>query len=132
MRSVDRDAATSSTGNISGLSLCKLTPFEPSVPFYCSRLGYHRFEDTAMSIIGWIILGLISGFIASKIVNRTGEGFFLDIVLGIVGAIVGGFIFTAVGATGVTGFNLYSMFVAVVGAIVVLVLYHAVFNRRAY
>jgi uncharacterized membrane protein YeaQ/YmgE (transglycosylase-associated protein family) len=85
-----------------------------------------------MSIIGWIILGLISGFIASKIVNRTGEGFFLDIVLGIVGAIVGGFIFTAVGATGVTGFNLYSMFVAVVGAIVVLVLYHAVFARRAY
>ena len=85
-----------------------------------------------MSIIGWIILGLISGFIASKIVNRTGEGFFLDIVLGIVGAIVGGFIFTVVGATGVTGFNLYSMFVAVIGAIVVLVLYHAVFNRRAY
>ena len=85
-----------------------------------------------MSIIGWIILGLISGFIASKIVNRTGEGFFLDIVLGIVGAIVGGFIFTAVGATGVTGFNLYSMFVAVIGAIVVLVLYHAVFARRAY
>ena len=58
-----------------------------------------------MSIIGWIILGLISGFIASKIVNRTGEGFVLDIVLGIVGAIVGGFIFTAAGATGVTGFN---------------------------
>jgi uncharacterized membrane protein YeaQ/YmgE (transglycosylase-associated protein family) len=85
-----------------------------------------------MSIIGWIILGLISGFIASKIVNRTGEGFFLDIVLGIVGAIVGGFIFTAVGATGVTGFNLYSMFVAVIGAIVVLVLYHALFSRRAY
>jgi uncharacterized membrane protein YeaQ/YmgE (transglycosylase-associated protein family) len=85
-----------------------------------------------MSIIGWIILGLISGFIASKLINRTGEGFFLDIVLGIVGAIVGGFIFTAVGATGVTGFNLYSMFVAVVGAIVVLVLYHALFARRAY
>ena len=85
-----------------------------------------------MSIIGWIILGLISGVIASKIVNRTGEGFFLDIVLGIVGAIVGGFIFTAVGATGVTGFNLYSMFVAVIGAIVVLVLYHALFSRRAY
>jgi uncharacterized membrane protein YeaQ/YmgE (transglycosylase-associated protein family) len=85
-----------------------------------------------MSIIGWVILGLISGFIASKIVNRTGEGFFLDIVLGIVGAVVGGFIFTAVGATGVTGFNLYSMFVAVIGAIVVLVLYHALFSRRAY
>ncbi len=83
-----------------------------------------------MSIIGWIILGLIAGFIGSKIVNKTGEGFFLDIVLGIVGAIIGGFIFTAVGATGVTGFNLYSMFVAVVGAIVVLVLYHAIFGRR--
>ena len=65
-----------------------------------------------------------------QLVNKTGEGFFLDIVLGIVGAIVGGFIFTAVGATGVTGFNLYSMFVAVVGAIVVLVLYHAIFGRR--
>ena len=83
-----------------------------------------------MSIIGWIVLGLIAGFIGSKIVNKTGEGFFLDIVLGIVGAIVGGFLFTAVGATGVTGFNLYSMFVAIVGAIVVLVLYHAMFGRR--
>ena len=83
-----------------------------------------------MSIIGWIVLGLIAGFIGSKIVNKTGEGFFLDIVLGIVGAIVGGFLFTAVGATGVTGFNLYSMFVAIGGAIVVLVLYHAIFGRR--
>ena len=81
-----------------------------------------------MSILGWIILGLISGFIASKIVNRTGEGFFLDIILGIVGAIVGGFLFTAVGASGVTGFNLYSMVVAVIGAIVVLVIYHALFR----
>ena len=83
-----------------------------------------------MSIIGWIVLGLIAGFIGSKIVNKTGEGFFLDIVLGIVGAIVGGFLFTAVGATGVSGFNLYSMFVAIVGAIVVLVVYHAIFGRR--
>jgi uncharacterized membrane protein YeaQ/YmgE (transglycosylase-associated protein family) len=85
-----------------------------------------------MSILGWIILGLISGFVASKIVNRTGEGFFLDIILGIVGAIVGGFLFTAVGASGVTGFNLYSMVVAVIGAIVVLVIYHALFRRHAY
>jgi uncharacterized membrane protein YeaQ/YmgE (transglycosylase-associated protein family) len=85
-----------------------------------------------MSILGWIILGLIFGFIASKIVNRTGEGFFLDIILGIVGAIVGGFLFTAVGASGVTGFNLYSMVVAVIGAIVVLVIYHALFRRHAY
>ena len=85
-----------------------------------------------MSIIGWIILGLVSGFIASKIVNRSGEGFILDVVLGIVGAIVGGFLFTRFGEAGVTGFNLYSMFVAIVGAIVVLVIYHALFNRRAY
>jgi len=80
-----------------------------------------------MSIIGWILLGLIAGFIASKIVNKSGEGFFLDIVLGIVGAIVGGFIFSAFGASGVTGFNLYSMIVAIIGAIIVLVIYHTVF-----
>jgi uncharacterized membrane protein YeaQ/YmgE (transglycosylase-associated protein family) len=85
-----------------------------------------------MSIIGWLILGLIAGFIASKIVNKSGEGILLDIVLGVAGAFVGGFIFTSVlGHEGVTGFNLYSMFVAVIGAIVLLVLYHALFRRRA-
>lgn len=84
-----------------------------------------------MSIIGWLVLGLIAGFIASKVVNKTGEGVVLDIVLGIIGAVVGGFLFTQLGATGVTGFNLYSMFVAVIGAIVVLVLYHAVIGRRS-
>ena len=83
-----------------------------------------------MSVIGWIILGLIAGFIGSKIVNKTGEGFILDIVLGVVGAIVGGFIFSAVGSTGVTGLNLWSMFVAVVGAVIVLLVYHAVMGRR--
>jgi uncharacterized membrane protein YeaQ/YmgE (transglycosylase-associated protein family) len=84
-----------------------------------------------MTIIGWLVLGLIAGFIASKIVNKTGEGIFLDIVLGIAGAFVGGFIFTSVlGHDGVTGFNFYSMFVAVIGAIVLLVLYHMLFRRR--
>ncbi len=83
-----------------------------------------------MSILGWIILGLIAGFIASKIVNNAGEGIILDIVLGIVGAVVGGYLFSAFGAAPVTGFNLYSMLVAVVGAIVVLILYHALFRRR--
>ena len=82
-----------------------------------------------MSIIAWIILGLIAGFIASKIVNKQGEGVILDIVLGVVGAIVGGFIFTWLGAAGVTGLNLWSMLVAIVGAIVILVLYHAVFGH---
>ncbi|GAB0116930.1 GlsB/YeaQ/YmgE family stress response membrane protein [Acidisoma sp. 7E03] len=85
-----------------------------------------------MSILGWIILGLIAGFVASKIVNRAGEGFFMDIVLGIVGALVGGFIFNAFGAAGITGFNLYSMVVAIIGAIVLLVIYHALFGRRVY
>jgi len=83
-----------------------------------------------MSIIGWIVLGLIAGFIASKIVNRSGEGFIMDIILGIVGAVVGGFIFEQFGAAGVTGFNIYSMVVAVVGAIILLVIYHAIFGRR--
>ena len=78
-----------------------------------------------MSFLAWIVLGLIAGFIASKIVNKQGEGFFLDIVLGIVGAVAGGWIFSAFGAHGVTGVNLYSILVAVVGAVVVLAIYHA-------
>ena len=86
-----------------------------------------------MGIIAWILLGLIAGFIASKIVNKSGDGLVLDIVLGIVGAFVGGFIFTRFfDAAGVTGFNLYSLFVAVIGAIVVLLIYHLVFRRRAF
>jgi uncharacterized membrane protein YeaQ/YmgE (transglycosylase-associated protein family) len=83
-----------------------------------------------MSIIGWIVLGLIAGFIASKLVNKTGSGLLLDIVLGIAGAFVGGYLFTTFGHEGVDGFNLYSMFVAVVGAVVLLGLYHALFRRR--
>jgi uncharacterized membrane protein YeaQ/YmgE (transglycosylase-associated protein family) len=84
-----------------------------------------------MSIIAWLVLGLIAGFIASKLVNKSGEGVVLDIVLGIVGAFVGGWLFQTFGHAGVTGLNLYSMLVAVVGAVIVLVIYHAVFRRRA-
>jgi uncharacterized membrane protein YeaQ/YmgE (transglycosylase-associated protein family) len=83
-----------------------------------------------MSFIAWIILGLISGFIASKIVNKSGDGLILDIILGIIGAFVGGWLFNTFGMPGVSGVNLYSMLVAVVGAIVVLVIYHALFRRR--
>jgi uncharacterized membrane protein YeaQ/YmgE (transglycosylase-associated protein family) len=82
-----------------------------------------------MSFLAWIVLGLIAGFIASKIVNKAGEGLIVDIILGVVGAIVGGWLFTTFGASGVTGLNIYSIAVAVVGAIVVLLVYHAV--RRA-
>ena len=83
-----------------------------------------------MGILSWLILGLIAGFIASKLINKTGEGLLMDIVLGIVGAFVGGFIFNKLGHTGVTGLNLYSMFVAVIGAIVVLLIYHLIVRRR--
>lgn len=82
-----------------------------------------------MSFLAWIILGLIAGFIGSKIVNKRGEGILLDIILGIVGAVVGGYLFSLFGASGVTGLNIYSLLVAVVGAIVVLWIYHALFRR---
>jgi uncharacterized membrane protein YeaQ/YmgE (transglycosylase-associated protein family) len=82
-----------------------------------------------MSIIAWIVLGLIAGFIGSKLVNKTGEGIVLDIALGIVGAIVGGWLFSVFGMSGVTGLNLYSLVVAVIGAVVFLLVYHAI--RRA-
>lgn len=84
-----------------------------------------------MGILSWLLLGLIAGFIASKVINKSGEGLILDIVLGIVGAFVGGWLFSFFGAAGVTGLNIYSMVVAVVGAIVVLLLYHAVVRRNA-
>jgi uncharacterized membrane protein YeaQ/YmgE (transglycosylase-associated protein family) len=84
-----------------------------------------------MSIIGWILLGLVAGFIASKIVNRSGQGLLLDVGLGVLGAIVGGFLFSLFGQTGVTGFNIWSLIVAVIGSIVVLWLYHATIGRRA-
>jgi uncharacterized membrane protein YeaQ/YmgE (transglycosylase-associated protein family) len=83
-----------------------------------------------MSIIAWIVLGLIAGFIGSKIVNKSGEGVFLDIILGIVGAVVGGWLFSAFGMSRVTGLNIYSLLVAIVGAVVVLFVYHALTGRR--
>jgi uncharacterized membrane protein YeaQ/YmgE (transglycosylase-associated protein family) len=85
-----------------------------------------RLAEVAMSVIGWIILGGLAGWIGSLLINKTGEGLFLDIVLGIVGGVVGGWLMAALGSTGVTGFNMWSLFVAVVGAIVVLLIKHAV------
>jgi uncharacterized membrane protein YeaQ/YmgE (transglycosylase-associated protein family) len=83
-----------------------------------------------MSIISWIILGLIAGFVGAKIVNREGQGFWLDIALGIIGALVGGFLVSLFGASGVTGLNIYSMVVAIIGSIAVLLIYNAVMGRR--
>ena len=84
-----------------------------------------------MGIIAWLVVGLVAGWIGSMIVNRSGEGPLMDIVLGVVGAFVGGFVFNLLGHTGVSGINLYSIFVAVIGSVVVLVVYHAIFARRA-
>jgi len=83
-----------------------------------------------MSFLAWIVLGLLAGFIGSKIVNKRGEGIVIDIVLGIVGAFVGGLLFNLLGAQGVSGLNLYSLFVAVVGSVVFLLVYHALFRRQ--
>jgi uncharacterized membrane protein YeaQ/YmgE (transglycosylase-associated protein family) len=79
-----------------------------------------------MSFLSWIVLGLLVGFIASKIVNQRREGVFLDIVLGTIGSIVSGVIFGLFRAAGATGINLYSLIVAVIGAFVVLCFHHAV------
>jgi uncharacterized membrane protein YeaQ/YmgE (transglycosylase-associated protein family) len=83
-----------------------------------------------MGIISWIILGLIAGYIGSKIVDKQGQGFWLNIALGIIGALVGGFIFDLIGSTGVTGLNIWSMIVAIIGSVVVLLIYNAVTGRR--
>lgn len=82
-----------------------------------------------MGVIAWVVLGLIAGFIGSKIVNKSGQGFLRDVALGVAGAVVGGVLFSAAGLGGVTGFNLWSMIVAVVGAVVVLWVYHQVTGR---
>ena len=82
-----------------------------------------------MGVISWIVLGGFAGWIASMIINKTGEGLLRDIVLGIVGGVIGGWIFAAAGSTGVTGFNVWSLFVSVIGAIVVLLIYHAIVRR---
>ena len=85
-----------------------------------------------MGVIGWIVLGLIAGFIASKLVNKRGEGLPFDILLGIVGAVVGGWIFNAAGTAGVTGFNVWSLMVAVIGAVIFLVVWHAIRGSRSH
>ncbi len=83
-----------------------------------------------MSLIGWIILGLIAGFIGSKIVTKTGQGLVLNIILGIVGAVVGGELFSLLGGTRVTGLNIYSLVVAIIGSVIVLWAYHKFIARR--
>jgi uncharacterized membrane protein YeaQ/YmgE (transglycosylase-associated protein family) len=82
-----------------------------------------------MSFLAWIVVGIIGGFIGSMIVNKRGEGMFGDLLLGVVGAVLGGWLFNQFGHSAVTGINLYSILVSAVGAIVVLVLVHAIRGR---
>jgi uncharacterized membrane protein YeaQ/YmgE (transglycosylase-associated protein family) len=92
----------------------------------------NRQESSAMSLVSWIVLGLVAGFIGSKLINHTGEGLIRDVLLGVVGAFIGGYLFNLFGASGVTGLNLYSQLVAVVGAVVFLIVYHTIFRRRSF
>jgi len=78
-----------------------------------------------MSIIAWIVVGIIGGFIGSLVVNKRGQGILGDLFLGVIGAVVAGWAFHAFGRSGVTGINLSSVLVSAAGAIVVLVAYHA-------
>jgi uncharacterized membrane protein YeaQ/YmgE (transglycosylase-associated protein family) len=82
-----------------------------------------------MTIILWIVFGAVVGWIASMIAG-TNEGLLGNIIVGIVGSLLGGFIMDAFGQTGVTGFNFYSFFVAVLGSVVLLWIYRAVAHRR--
>jgi uncharacterized membrane protein YeaQ/YmgE (transglycosylase-associated protein family) len=87
-------------------------------------------EGSIMGVLSWIILGLIAGFIGSKIVNKTGSGMIMDIVLGIVGAVIGGILMTTLGFSGVSGINIYSIVVSIIGAVVVLYIYRMVTSGR--
>jgi uncharacterized membrane protein YeaQ/YmgE (transglycosylase-associated protein family) len=89
-----------------------------------------RAVNDGAGVIAWILVGLIGGYLASRIVNKTGEGVLRDIILGIIGGIVGGILFRVLGGHGVTGFNLWSILVAFVGGVVVLFLYHTIVGQR--
>jgi uncharacterized membrane protein YeaQ/YmgE (transglycosylase-associated protein family) len=82
-------------------------------------------NDRTMGIIAWLVVGLVAGFLGSKIVNKRGEGVLMDIVLGLVGAMVGGFLFSLLGIH-TSGSLIYSIIVATIGAVLVLVVYHKV------
>jgi uncharacterized membrane protein YeaQ/YmgE (transglycosylase-associated protein family) len=86
----------------------------------------------SMSFVSWIVLGLVAGFIGSKLANGKGEGMLLDILLGVVGAFAGGWLFHLFGAPGVSNLTFYSLVVAAMASVVILVLYHALRRRRAW
>lgn len=79
-----------------------------------------------MSVFAWIVLGLLAGFIGSHLVNHRGEGMVLDVLLGVVGAVIGGWVAHLLGYAGVTRVNLYGVIVATAGAMIFLVVYHTI------
>ena len=104
-----------------------------TVPVFASSAWAQTNDPTVnegAGVLAWIIIGLIAGYLASRVVNKRGEGTVRDIILGIIGGIVGGILFRALGHPGVTGFNIWSIFVAFLGAVVVLVLYHTLSGRH--
>ena len=84
-----------------------------------------RRENSALAFVGWIVLGAITGFIGSKLINKTGHGRHRDVLLGVVGAVIGGFLSNLFRDAGVANLNFYSFFVAIVGAVAFLIIYHA-------
>lgn len=85
-----------------------------------------------MSVIGCIVLGLIAGYIANRLANKRGEGPGKDIGIGIVGAVTGGLLFNDFGATGATGFNVWSLAAPLVGAVVLLVVWYVIRRSPAH
>ncbi|MDI9491227.1 MAG: GlsB/YeaQ/YmgE family stress response membrane protein [Clostridiaceae bacterium] len=85
-----------------------------------------------MGWLGWIVIGAIAGWIASKITkNDAGMGILANIIAGVIGGLVGGFVFNAIGGSGITGFNIWSLFVAIVGSVIVLAIYNLIRGRGA-
>ena len=93
---------------------------------------FNRQQDSVITFVAWIVLGLVIGFITSKILNKTKYGRGRDVLLGIVGAIVGGFLSNLFGKYDTTGLDFYSLFVAGVSAVVFLIVYHGLFRRRRF
>lgn len=104
--------------------LILLAALLPAAPAFAQATEHAAYKSAG--IISWILVGLVGGYLASRVVNKSGEGFFLDIILGIIGGGIAGEIFQAFGHPGVTGFNLWSILVAFFGGVIVLLVYHAV------
>ncbi len=85
-----------------------------------------------MGILSWLLLGLVAGFLASRVMGSGGYGLFGDIIVGIVGALLGGFLMSLLlpGQVSITGFNLWSILVAFIGACILIAILRAVSARR--